>query len=477
MAALYSSVLLITLLLLELVTYLVVQDTLRRSLDDSLENQLNWLSKTVEKEMSGSLRREQFEDIVAQNSLLTPLKMLIQVHDPDGNIFYKSPNLGAGMLLFEPPTSGHVEFATLASSPDITVRAASLRTSNLVICVASPVERYTTPVKLLFLIFLLMTPAVILFSALGGYAVAKVSLRPIDEITRTARRITVENLNHSLPEPESDDEVGRLASTFNEMLSRLHAAVEQAKQFPGNVAHELRTSLTVIRSWLNEALVSDLSADQVRKMAASSLDEVNRMANIVEALFTLSKTDLGKIRQEFKETQLDEVVAGLHWESVILAQVKKIRVTLKKLDRATILGDEKLIRQLFLNLIDNAIKYNHERGTIRLSLERINPDASSVQGRGPSDLPGEVQLIISDSGIGVPPEDLGKVFERFYRTKEARSIDSEGVGLGLAIVKWIVEVHNGKIAVESTPSVGTTFTITLPTIRVADEEKNIPQQS
>lgn len=464
MALLYSGILFVSLLLLEVVTYFVVKDTLQNSLDKSLHNQLSWLSRNVGNAIGGTVTREQFEDMVAQNSLMTPLQMYVQVHDHRGWIFYKSPNLRGSKLLFNPPTGSQIEFATLASSPGIALRAASAKTSDMVICVASPVEQYTRPLEILFFIFLLATPAVIFLSLVGGYAVAKVSLKPIGEMARTARRITVENLNQNLPEPNTDDEVGHLAATFNDMLSRLHQAVEQTKQFPSNVAHELRTSLALIRSPLDEALVSDLSADQVRKMAASSLDEVNRMANLVEALLTLSKTDVDKVRQEFREIHLDEMIAGLHWESVILAQEKKIRVTLKKLDPATILGDEKLIRRLFLNLMDNAIKYNHEHGTIHLSLERLDPVENQAAGGTASAFPGEVQLAISDSGIGVPSEELGNVFERFYRSKEARAIDSEGVGLGLAIVKWIVDAHGGKIAVESTLAVGTTFSIVLPVI-------------
>jgi signal transduction histidine kinase len=447
MAVLYSSVLLVTLLAIEILTYLLVHQMLSASVDETLRQELLYLRDVSGSLGQGKLDPEGFDRFVAMYFSQSPIKLFIQVEDSSSELLYKSRNLGLSDLQFTTPKGEEIEYATITSTAGMALRAVTWKNPQVRLCIATPVKGIAEPLDVLLLIFLILTPAVVVLSGVGGYSLARFSLRPIDEMSATAQRITTENLDLRIPNPQTGDEVEKLANAFNELLSRLHNTIEAAKQFPASAAHELRNSLHRVRLSLDEALMGNLSLEHVRTRVATSLDEVNRLTNIVESLLTLAMTDVEVLRRDFKEIHFDALISGLYWDGVILGQARKIRIVLEKVTPVRIIGDERLLRQLFFNLIDNSIKYNHEGGQIRLSL--------TVEGT-------EAVLTFSDTGIGIPPEEIDKVFERFYRGREANSLGTEGVGLGLALVKWIVEVHGGKITLESEVGKGSTFKIFFP---------------
>lgn len=291
----------------------------------------------------------------------------------------------------------------------------------------------------------------LMLAAIGGAILADRALAPIDRVTLTAQSITHSNdLTRRIEESKSRDEVGRLAATFNEMLARIEGIFRAQQQFVGDVSHELRSPLTAIRGNLDLLRRGAADDPNARQEAIAAIDsESARMQRLVSDLLLLAQAEVGfKIRKE--PVELDTILLDVYRQA--RSTSKGVTVTLAQEDQAQVLGDADRLKQLLLNLVDNAIKYTQPGGTVTLSLVR---DTDSVR------------VAIKDTGIGIPSQDLEKIFDRFYRVDKARSRDplavsGGGTGLGLSIAKWIAEAHGGNIRVESQPGKGSTFTVSLP---------------
>jgi heavy metal sensor kinase len=243
---------------------------------------------------------------------------------------------------------------------------------------------------------------------------------------------------------KSNDEIGELADTFNEMIARLERSFKQIQQFSGDVAHELKTPLTVIKGEIEVALRKERKTEEYQGILKSLSEETEKLRTIVEDLLFLSRMDAHSIPLAFTELPLDELLLEVYEEICPLAEKKQVTVVLKNVEQVNIKGDSGLLKRLLSNLILNAITYTPEGGKIELSLE-----TSADTGL----------LIISDTGTGIPEESLPYIFDRFYRVDQSRSHDTGGSGLGLAIVQKIVEAHDGKIEVTSEVGKGTTFQV------------------
>jgi signal transduction histidine kinase len=271
-------------------------------------------------------------------------------------------------------------------------------------------------------------------------------------VIEAANRITADRLHDRIPEHDSNDEIGRIITTLNKMISRLDVSFQQVRQFSADASHELRTPLAVLRSQLESALISDCTPHELKTIAASCLDETIRMTNIIENLLLLAQADGGHHQLRWEPVDLRALMTETVEESVVLASPRNITVSLKKADEAVIMGDEQRLRQMLLNLIDNAIKYNRPEGTIDCFLERTN---------------GEGTITIADSGIGIPPSETARIFDRFYRVDKARNREIGGAGLGLSIVRWIVDAHGGTIRVLSRVDEGSKFVVGFPIFKKA----------
>jgi heavy metal sensor kinase len=301
-----------------------------------------------------------------------------------------------------------------------------------------------------------LLPVALLLAGGGGWLLARRALRPVDQMTQAARRIEAEHLTQRLGGAEVNDELGRLARTLNEMLARLEAGFAQVRRFSADASHELRTPLTVLKGEIEVALRSPRDPAEYRRVLESTLEEVEAMARLVDELLLLSRADAGALRWESTPVELDHLVEELTKQGEILARPKQIRIAVTDMAPLIVQGDSQRLRQLLLNLVDNAVKYTPIGGQVSLGLRATTREGAD----GP---PREyAEIVVQDTGIGIPAEDLPRIFERFYRADPARSREAGGAGLGLCISKTIAEAHGGRIEVESTPGAGSTFRLLLP---------------
>jgi signal transduction histidine kinase len=281
----------------------------------------------------------------------------------------------------------------------------------------------------------------------GGWWLMRRALAPVADLTQAAQRINEHNLNKPLARSGNGDELDRLTEVFNSMTERLHQSFTRIREFTLHASHELKTPLTVMHGELETALQNETIPPPQRARLESQLDEVQRLTRIVDGLTLLTKADAGQIALAREQVHLDELVREAFADAQSLARPHGIAVTLKNCEPAMVLGDRHRLRQLLLNLTDNAIKYNQPRGTLALSLGRLDEKA---------------QVSIANTGPGIAPEMLPRVFDPFFRGDSSHSQTVEGCGLGLSIARWIVIAHDGAIEITSRPGDVTTVIVRLP---------------
>jgi two-component system OmpR family sensor kinase len=309
----------------------------------------------------------------------------------------------------------------------------------------------------LILVLLVAIPAALLLGSYGGLLLANQALRPVDRITRAAEQIGAGDLSERVPTPQKMDEIGRLATTFNRMIARLQAAFERQRQFTSDASHELRTPLAVMRGDMEIALRRERAPAEYQRVLTSSLEEIIRLSRLIEDLLTLARADSGRTQLRCEPMSLDKLCRQMvdYIMPLALQREQKLIYDAPESD-VYISADMQRLKQLLLNLLDNAIKYTDVGGSVSLGLKVEDHEAV---------------MTVSDSGRGIPPEDLPHIFERFFRRSRTTSDRSaSGFGLGLSIVKWIVDSHGGQISAASEVGKGTTFTVRFPLLAEAPKE-------
>jgi heavy metal sensor kinase len=290
-------------------------------------------------------------------------------------------------------------------------------------------------------------PIVVAGAACGGYWIMRRSLRPVDEITKQAATITSHNLSERLPSIDTGDEIERLSTALNHMIARLEGAFHHINRFSADASHELRTPLTIIRGELESLVRDNHSPEETLEIVGSSLEEVLRLSKIVQDLLAISRLDAGETRLERVPVDLSALTASTLEQMNLLAEEKAIATRCEAELGVEIIADPWRLKQVIVNLIDNAIKYTGAGGQISV---RVFREAETAI------------LLVADNGIGIAPDDLPHIFERFYTTNRSRSREYGGTGLGLAIVKAICSAHDAEISVTSQPQTGTTFRVAFP---------------
>src|SRR5215475_209899 len=284
----------------------------------------------------------------------------------------------------------------------------------------------------------------------GGYFLAGRVLSPVGTMADKAREITAESLAKRLPVDNAQDEFGRLATVFNDTLSRLQDAFERLRRFTADASHELRTPLTAMRSVGEVALRNTLETAAYRDVIGSMLEEVDRLTRLVESLLILTRADSGRFQLTPETLDLGGLAGNVVDQLRVLADEKQQHLSLEAPIQIHVMGDAALIRHALMNLIHNAIKYTPNGGTITVEVNRMNS--------------GQAVIEVRDTGPGIPAAHRDRIFDRFYRVDASRSREEGGVGLGLAITRWAIEANGGRIELANDEGRGSRFRILLPAV-------------
>ena len=321
--------------------------------------------------------------------------------------------------------------------------------ARYIVVAGSSLERTDDELEQLRHILLYVVPLALALAAIGGWFLAHRSLSPVAAMAERAQRISAEDFSARLPVANPRDELGRLATTFNELLARLEASLVQQRQFMADASHELRTPVTTTRTAATVALQRPHRDEQDYRDSLEIIDQqTTRLSRIVDDMFTLARADAGNYPVRRDAIYLDELVDEVVRAARVVAATRHVEITTDLAPSASITGDEELIRRLVANLVDNAVRHSATGTVVRVNVKTT---------------PGGYAIAVADNGPGIPTDIQRHVFERFYRADSSRTrTDGSGAGLGLALVRWIAEEHGGRVELTSSPDSGSTFTVILP---------------
>jgi heavy metal sensor kinase len=452
----YTLVLAVTFLAFSSILYFF----LNRALHDSVDKKLKTIAEiTADSTTRSPEDSEKWNEYLEDFFGFKPTTKYISIFDKSGNVDYGTEGERTVKIPITAETiknakNGEITFETIEGLDEHPIRVINypvIRDNRLVnfVQVGTSLEYVQDTLMKLLFIFLFTVPTILIFSSIGGYFLAKAALRPVDEITSLARSIGAKDLSQRIKVRNPKDELGRLAATFNDMLERLRKSFDQAKQFSADASHELRTPLTILKGESEWALRSARNAKEYKATLTSNLEEIDHMSKIIDDLLILSRADSGEIPFELEPLELSPILRDVYDMGTMLAEKKgqELHLDIDGIDSVSIMGNELKLKQLFLNLVDNGLKYTKKGGRIDMT-GRVNSDT--------------VEIRVTDNGIGISGDDQKKIFDRFYRVDKNRSRKEGGTGLGLAISRFITEAHGGTINVTSTPGIGSTFSVVIP---------------
>jgi heavy metal sensor kinase len=328
-------------------------------------------------------------------------------------------------------------------------RSVSIPPSEYIVVVGADLEPMDEELEFLRGILGYIVPVALLIAGIGGWFLARQSLSPVVGMADRARRIGVGNLSERLPVANPRDELGHLAQTFNELLSRLEASLIQQRQFMADASHELRTPVATTRT---AATVTLQQAHRDEREYREALEIVEqqavRLSRVVDDMFTLARADAGNYPMRMTPMYLDEVIDEVVRAARVVASTRDVAIDPTTVPSAAFTGDEDLIRRMIVNLIDNAVRLAPAGSTVRVDLDAAEKG---------------FVIAVKDQGPGIPAEIRPYIFERFYRGDASRrSSARDGAGLGLALARWIANAHGGDVTLARSSASGSTFVISLP---------------
>jgi signal transduction histidine kinase len=444
------------------IAFFTVQHLLYSSIDQNLEKQAG---ANIVYILMGSSGGGLDSSRLGSNTSLS--SVFFTVYRPDGSFVRVDRQIPFSDALFTRALDGETikDFSTLSDGIRVRLLIQPITIQNEILGVhlsATPLQMVDELLKELRN-FLIIAGAVLLLAAAGGsFLLTRRALNEVEKVTLKAHQIAISgDLSQRIREPGTQDEVGNLVSTFNQMLERLQAGFESQRRFIADSSHELRTPLTVIRSNIN--LLQRTSNPEVRRELFTVTEaEVSRLNRMVNDLLYMAQMQAGyKVKPALRPVELDSLLLEIFARARAMAATKDQRIVLAHEDIATTLGDSDQLQHLFLNLVDNAVKYTPTGGTVSLGLWNDGDWA---------------RIDVRDTGPGIPATQVPHIFERFFRTPEARDTERSGSGLGLAIVKSIADAHGARLQVLGMPGGGTTFRVRLPIYKAVPPQPPPPPQ-
>lgn len=444
----YSTVLLLGLVLFGAGMWTKLERRLIAGVDATLAQRVQGLKTYFEVEGETEVKdREQLEQELSEFAREVPEGALIQLRDSTGRLLLPFPE-NSGFPNFPSGSLGYRTMARDGRSYRVLASRIEYGGRQYDVSVASELDGVRAVMRDFRRFLFLMVPAVLALACLGGYWISRRALAPVDEITRVAKSIGLQNLAERLAVPQTGDEIQRMSEAWNEVLERLDLAVTRIRQFTADASHELRTPVALIRATAELALRRERPAAEYQKSLRDIQSEAERMSELTESLLILARTDANRLEMPLAETDLNEVVREVVRQSDPIAGAKGIVLRADTMERpAVAAANESAIRRLLLTLVDNALKHTPSGGTVTVATAQTS---------------GGVVLSVQDTGEGIQMDALPHIFERFFRTDTARSSGS-GVGLGLSIAQAIARAHESVITVESGPGAGARFALVLPT--------------
>jgi heavy metal sensor kinase len=441
----------------------IIYTLLSRSLHSRVDDGLLSVIEVATRSLTHDTEESQTSEGAAQSTVieLSNAQQTLAIYDGAGRLLAENTladEFHAALPDLEMIAGGKIHIGTVADLEGEHHRIAAQRvvipqaSSPFIILVSQPLEFVEDELESLREILYWVVPVGLLMAGLGGWFLARKSLAPVARMSEQARQIGAGNLDRRLPVANPRDELGRLAVTFNELLARLSAAFAQQRQFMADASHELRTPLSVMRTAADVTLERARRDEDEYRDAIKMIDEqTRRLTRIVEDMFTLARADAGRYPIRKSKFYLDELIQEAARAAGVLASGKDVKIEISNLPESLYHGDEDLLRQMILNLLDNAVKHTPRSGAVRLTVARSNQS---------------YRIEVADTGGGIPAQAQAHVFERFYRAGKTRSSgergNGSGAGLGLSIARWIAEAHAGSLVLARSDKNGSVFAVTLP---------------
>jgi two-component system OmpR family sensor kinase len=450
----YSVIFLSGFLIFGGVVYVYLYRLQRDAIESDLTEETDWIAELIQVEQRNLLGMRAVDELsddfvnrISEHFSENPNNYMVVITDVRGVRLFESDNAGDFDMVTLVRPGNRIVIQSLEHPTQGSIRVAARWVGPLLVQVGFTDRSIGRTLNHVLAIFAVIVPVVLLLAVAGGWIMSGAILDPVRRISAVAREITGQNLSGRIPSRGVGDELDELVGVMNAMIVRLEKAFDQMKEFSMNVAHELRTPLTILKGESELALSRNLSNDEAHRILSNLLEEIVRMSRLVDDLLTLAKADAGQLAVEERPVRLDLLLEEIADDAAVLGSVKNLHVRLASNPEVTITGDSARLHQLFRALISNAVHYTDPRGSIT-----IRSEVSS----------GAVSVRIRDTGIGIPAESIGRIFERFYRVEQARTRVSGGSGLGLALAKWIAELHHATLTVESEQGVGSEFTVRFP---------------
>lgn len=417
----------------------------KKTMDGREQRLVNYINSWPQSDRSLTLRDklEQFSKAVAVSDT-------VQVYELDGRLLFSSPSPAIYKVPWPEQQCLERCYGIVRQGGHV------IRTLNHVVMLdgqmvrlslAGVTDEHFEVLQMLRDSYLIYCPLLLIASIAGGLAISHRALEPVSRIAGKARRIGIQDLHDRLPVPRTGDELQVLTEAWNDLLARLDTAVSRLTQFTSDISHDLRTSIAVMQNTGEFALRKKRAEEDYRNALTMIVDECHTTSRLLDDLLSAARADIVQQRIEWTSVDLGAAVQEVTEHLRARAETKSLALQTRLCSEAWCKGDPFMIRRLITILLDNAIKYTPGHGAVTVS---VRPTG------------GCFELVVADTGIGIPAESLSRIFDRFYRVDQSRSRDDGSTGLGLAIAKWIVEAHRGEIQVAASLGLGSTFTVLLP---------------